>query len=121
MSTYDEISKAISAHDKWKEKLRAAIDTGECESTPERVSMDNNCSFGKWLYERIEPAAKSTESYTKVVQLHSEFHQEAGSILDQALNGDKSIANSKLGLGSQFAKISAKLTHELQVWQESLS
>ncbi|MET1255541.1 CZB domain-containing protein [Aliikangiella maris] len=60
MSTYDEISKAIAAHGQWKQKLRTAIDTGECESTPERVKQDNNCSFGKWLHERIDLAAKES-------------------------------------------------------------
>lgn len=50
MSVQEEISKAIAAHGQWKQKLRNAIETQECESTPSKVKMDNNCSFGKWLY-----------------------------------------------------------------------
>ena len=60
MSVHDEIDKAISAHGMWKQKLRNAIDTGECESTPAKVKMDNNCAFGKWLYERISDNGEVT-------------------------------------------------------------
>ncbi len=121
MSTHEEINKAIAAHGQWKQKLRTAIDSGECESTPGRVKQDNNCSFGKWLYERIDPEIKGSTFYHTIVKLHAEFHQEAGNILDEALNGDKNIASSQIGLGSQFAKLSAKLTHEMKEWQDSLS
>jgi hypothetical protein len=121
MSTHDEISKAISAHGQWKQKLRTAIDTGQCESTPDKVKMDNNCSFGKWLYDRIDPAVKSSPFYTKIVKLHAEFHQEAGSILEIALAGDKTAASARIALGSVFAKLSAQLTHEMKEWQGTLS
>ena len=75
MSTFEEIDKAVAAHASWKDKLVVAIDTGECESTPEEVKMDNNCAFGKWLYERIDPSVKSSSHYNDVVALHTEFHK----------------------------------------------
>jgi methyl-accepting chemotaxis protein len=121
IDTYEEISKAISAHGQWKQKLRTAINTGECESTPEKVKHDKNCSFGKWLHERIAPDAKESLYYPRVVLLHSKFHQEAGSILEMALNGNKESANLRIGLSSEFSKLSANLTKEMQCWQESLS
>jgi len=48
-------------------KLRSAIDTGECESPPEKVKMDNNCAFGKLLDERIEASVKGSPHYNEVV------------------------------------------------------
>ncbi len=120
MSTKEEISKAISAHGSWKMKLRNAIDTGESESTPERVKRDCNCAFGKWLYERIDPEAKSSPYYEQVRQLHAEFHQEAGSILELALKGQKEEATARIQLTSQFAKCSGQLTRTMQAWQQSL-
>lgn len=120
MSVKEEIDKAIGAHGSWKQKLRTAIDTGECESTPDKVKMDNNCSFGKWLHERIDPSAKSSAYYKEIVSLHAEFHKEAGAILEIALNGNKDEANNRIKLGSKFAKLSAELTTKLKTWQATL-
>jgi len=120
MSTYDEIDKAISAHGMWKHKLRKAIDVGECESTPEKVCMDNNCAFGKWLHERIDASAKESDYYREIVDLHAKFHKEAGSILGLALQGNKGAANSRMTLTSPFTVLSGTLTRTMKAWQESL-
>ena len=120
MSVSDEIDKAISAHGMWKQKLRVAIDTGECESTPEKVKMDCNCSFGKWLHQRIALADKKNHFFELAVDLHAKFHLEAGAILEMALNGDKESALRKLAIGSDFARHSASLTTTLKKWQASL-
>lgn len=120
MSVYDEIDKAISAHGMWKHKLRSAIDTRECESTPDKVKMDNNCAFGKWLHERIDPSVKSSPYYSEIVNLHAQFHKEAGTILELALDGDKDQANKLMGLGQKFSKCSAALTRKMTEWKDSL-
>lgn len=120
MTVYDEIDKAISAHGMWKQKLRSAIDTGECESTPEKVKADNNCGFGKWLHERIDPMVKSSPHYNEVVALHADFHKEAGVILELALNGNAVQANQKMGISGDFAKYSAALTRKMKDWQGAL-
>lgn len=120
MSVKEEIDMAIGAHGAWKQKLRTAIETGECESTPERVKQDNNCSFGKWLHERIDPSTKSSAYYQEALTLHAEFHKEAGRILEIALNGEKDEAKDQLKIGSHFAKTSANLTKKLQEWKSTL-
>ncbi len=120
MSVHDEIDKAVAAHGAWKQKLRSAIDTGKSESTPAKVKMDNNCSFGKWLYERIDPKAKGSPYYNDILKMHADFHKEAGAILELALKGNKDQANDLMKLGSNFSKISAKLTTTMKSWQKSL-
>ena len=120
MDVYEEINQAIAAHGQWKQKLRTAIDTGVCESTPDKVKLDNNCSFGKWLHERIDPSVKGTTYYNEVVILHAQFHKEAGSILELALNGNKEEAMNRMQLGSAFSSLSSKLTIKLNEWQETL-
>jgi len=119
MSVHDEIDKAISAHGMWKQKLRTAIESGESESTPEKVSSDKNCSFGKWLHERIDPSAKESSYYGEIVQLHAEFHVAAGEILRLALLGDQEKANQLMGLSEDFAQKSGYLTKKMQEWQAS--
>ena len=120
MSIKDEINSAIAAHGQWKHKLKKAIDTGECESTPEKVKKDNNCSFGKWLHERIDPQYKSSPYYNEVLKMHADFHSEAGEILRLALNGKPEDANKKIGLGSPFNSISAELTRKMGEWRDTL-
>ena len=120
MSIKEEIDKAIAAHGQWKGKLRTAIDTGQCESTPDRVKKDNNCSFGKWLHTRIDDSHKNSQHYKVIVDLHAKFHQEAGSILELAMNGDKEAASEKMGLGKPFRHVSAELTAKLNEWKADL-
>lgn len=120
MSVHDEIDKAISAHGMWKQKLRSAIDTGESESTPDKVKMDNNCAFGKWLHQRIDSSAKSSPFYSEIVGLHASFHKEAGTILDLALKGEKEQANELMGISKDFAKYSGALTRKMKEWQATL-
>ena len=104
MSIHEEITNAISAHGAWKHKLRKAIDSGTSESTPDKVKMDNNCSFGKWLHERIEPSAKSSPFYDEVVKLHARFHAAAGEILALAIDGQKDKANELMGATKDFSR-----------------
>jgi hypothetical protein len=120
MCIHDEIDKAIAAHGAWKDKLRSAIKTGECESTPARVKQDNNCSFGKWLHERVDPALRTTSHYQQVLRLHADFHREAGSILEIALRGGKDEANQRMQMGGTFVRTSAELTKTMRAWQAAL-
>ena len=120
MSTSDEIDHAIDAHAAWKTKLCHAIETGECESTPEKVKMDTNCAFGKWLHERIDEGAKSSPFYAKAVDLHANFHKNAGYILELALGDQKEEAKELMGLSSDFTKYSGELTRTLKEWQATL-
>jgi methyl-accepting chemotaxis protein len=100
----------------WKQKLRSAIDSGECESTPYKVKRDYNCAFGKWLHQRIDADSKESDYYPEVVNLHAKFHEEAGGILELALDGDKEQANKLMGIGQPLAKYSAALTIKMKAW-----
>ena len=120
MSTHDEIHKAIGAHGQWKQKLRTAIVTGESESTPAKVKLDNNCSFGKWLHQRVDPTVRSAPIYAKVVDLHAQFHREAGAILELAVNGRPDEANDRMKLGSKFSGVSSQLISTMKEWQATL-
>ncbi len=120
MKVQDEIHQAIAAHGKWKVKLRNAIDSGECESTPQKVKKDYNCSFGKWLRFRIDDEYKESSYYKEVVALHANFHKEAGTILELALTGNKDEAKEMLKVGGNFASCSARLTKKMIEWQNSL-
>ncbi|MBL4583954.1 MAG: CZB domain-containing protein [Pseudomonadales bacterium] len=120
MSIQQEIEKAIAAHGAWKQKLRSAIDLGTSESTPDKVCKDNNCSFGKWLHERIDPSAKDSPFYPTVLKLHAQFHVAAADILTLALRGEKEKANELMGLTKDFAKYSGELTRKMKEWHDTV-
>jgi len=113
----DEIGKAISAHGKWKQKLRSAIDTGSSDVSPEKVKQDCNCAFGKWLYEHMPAEAKASPYYKEVREMHARFHTEAGTIMGLAISGKKNDANERMKMGGEFSKISGQLTRKLQEWR----
>ena len=120
MSTYNEIEKAIEAHGSWKKKLITAIETGKSDSTPEKVKVDHNCAFGKWLHDIIDPSEKESPFYGEVVDLHACFHSAAGTILEHALSGNKDKAGGLMAIESDFTKCSDALTRKMKEWQSSL-
>jgi len=117
MSIQDEIEKGIGAHGLWKQRLIDAIETGKSDFTPETVSMDNQCVFGKWLYGCDH--CKSSPYYEDVRELHAKFHQQAGTVLQHALAVQKTQAEELISIGSEYRKISSALTLKLIEWKDS--
>ncbi len=118
LRTTEHLVNAIAAHGRWKSRLRQAIDTGQSEWKAESVRSDNLCEFGVWLFS-VPAAEKASERWTRIRDLHAEFHKEAARILTLALAGRKSEAEAAMALGSQFSKISADLTLALAQWRDS--
>ena len=70
-----QITAAVSAHGQWKARLATAIKEGKSEFAPAVVRQDNQCAFGKWLYNEIDAASKTDPHYAKVKALHATFHE----------------------------------------------
>ena len=120
MSHAESIGNAIGAHAQWKLRLKTAIDTGKSEWTVERVSPDNLCDFGKWLYSLPESDRKK-ENWQKIRALHAEFHREAAKVLNLALRGAQAEARELMAFGSAYAKVSSRLTWEMMEWRKAAS
>lgn len=114
-----EITKAIGAHGKWKQRLSSAIEDGQSDITPERVAPDNLCEFGRWLHS-LPAAEQRGESFANVRALHAAFHKEAADVLKLALGGDKVAAGKCMALGGNFSDVSAKLTGAMMDWKKKL-
>ena len=114
----ENITKAIAAHGQWKERLANAIASGTSDFDPEVVKLPDRCEFGKWLYgSNISPDAKGSDYYQKALDLHAQFHVEAGSVLSLALQGDKAQAEKLMAPGSTFDGLSSTLTELLNEWK----
>ena len=113
------IDKAISAHKEWKIRLENAINAGRSDFSPAIVKTDNACEFGKWLYS-LSPSDRSGLDYNTVKNLHAEFHQIAGEILQLAISGRKEDALKNLSFGGTYGLASAKLSTALFEWKKRL-
>ena len=118
MSNVNELDKAISAHARWKIRLREAIDTGKSEWSPEKVRQDNLCDFGKWLYS-LSDSEKASGYWKQVQKLHAEFHIVAAKVLQLALEGHKNEAEATMDTsGSEFKLASSKLINMMTEWKK---
>jgi len=115
----EEIHTAIGAHGKWKFRLKIAINTGTTDVSPDQVSCDDQCSFGKWLYgPTIEPEVAKGMPYIVVKRLHGEFHQIAGDVMVKAITGRTDEARTLLD--GEFTIKSQNLTKALTKWKREL-
>ena len=119
MASVRELDDAIGAHGRWKTNLKNAIATGKIETSIETIRVDNQCSFGKWLYgATLTPKDKASNHYKTVKDLHAEFHKTAARVAELAVTGKKAEAEKMMGLGGEFAAISSKLTRAMMDWKE---
>jgi len=111
-----QTSQAVAAHRKWRERLEKAIETGSSEFKPSVVRQDNQCEFGKWLHDEVSAELTQTAEFQQIKQLHVAFHQQAGHILEIALQGQKEEARHLLGSQGNFVKLSEGLVAKLKEW-----
>ncbi len=119
MTHLKEIINAIGAHGNWKQRLRRAIETGNSDFTVEKIRVDNQCDFGKWLHSLSSDEKKSFH-WTKIQQLHAKFHIEAARLFELAIQGNQKEALDAMVLGSDFARYSSELTMAMVQWKRSL-
>jgi hypothetical protein len=113
---FDQVTIAIGTHRQWKHRLQTAIDSGRSDLNPAVVCLDNQCDFGQWLY-RLPPATRATSHWKEVQQLHAVFHQEAGQVLELALQGNRNEAARRMAFGGSYAAASATLTAAMMKWK----
>ena len=114
-STREHLKAALDAHAQWMMRLKRAIETRECDADPGTVRRDNQCAFGKWLYNDVTPIQRKSPHYEAAKELHAHFHQAAAEVLKLALAGDSANAQERLTSGD-FARFSGELSRELQAW-----
>jgi len=113
-----EIDKAMGAHALWRGRLILAIETGKSDLAIDKVRLDNQCDFGKWLY-ALPPSEQESEFAKKVKVLHSQFHIHAAKVLALALAGRRKEATEAIAIDSEFIKTSTQLTKTLMEWKKA--
>ncbi len=88
---------AISAHQKWKTRLRMHIDGKSNEALdPAQVCKDNQCDLGKWIHTEGARTMAAKPEFGEVKATHAHFHTVAGEVLKKSLAGDKTGASATL-------------------------
>ncbi len=104
---------AIEAHQKWKGRLQAVIDSGVPDTlSVEEVSRDNLCVLGKWLHGSGNQKFGREVLFKTLQANHAHFHVCAGKVLQSALKGNKSEAQTALKSGD-FAHASQAVVKDL--------
>ena len=119
MTNIKEIDKAIAAHDQWKGRLRMTIESSRIDTPVDTIRRDDLCDFGKWLHgPTLTSSDKATTHYRTVTDLHAQFHRTAAQVVELALTGRKSEAETLMISGGEYALISDRLTRALAGWKK---
>ncbi|WP_052700450.1 methyl-accepting chemotaxis protein [Methylocucumis oryzae] len=98
---------AIHKHSEWKVKFRSAIVHHE-HLDVEKISKDNCCDFGKWLYSPIREQLGHLDTFQACVEKHAEFHTEAAKVAAAINEQNFDAANEMLhGDSSRFVSASS--------------
>jgi chemoreceptor zinc-binding protein len=106
------LDEAVTAHQKWKTRLRMFINGGGQETLDAAVvSKDNQCDLGKWIH---GPGATnaSKPSFADLKSSHAEFHRHAGEIVKLVAAGDK--AGAERALNGAYTQVSSNTVMAIQ-------
>jgi hypothetical protein len=104
--------QAISAHVRWKGKLKEYLAKPNGSLSPAAVALDNKCDLGKWIAEEGAKHANLAE-FQAVRSEHARFHKIAADIVHRADSGQKLTEEVVLGSKSEFAGASARVVNAI--------
>lgn len=112
----EQISNAISAHGFFKGRLFLAVQQGKHDFDVDAIRRDDVCEFGRWLrsLDGSVPVPKEIRS------LHAQFHLCAAEVVARLNANDAARAREMIGLGSDFAQASMRLTRAMMDWERAL-
>jgi methyl-accepting chemotaxis protein len=113
--SFDE---AVAAHTKWKARLIDYIKGSSKEKLEvDKVSRDDLCPLGNWLYGTAKAYAKLPE-YTDLLKHHAAFHKGVGDIVQCVHDHKKEEAMNKLG--GDFFQYSTKTVKSIRSLQDKV-
>lgn len=100
----------ISAHVRWKQRLRDYIQHKAEPLDPAIIGRDDQCTLGKWLYGEGQIYAH-THNFDKVRIEHAAFHKHAAAVVTFVNRGDCDLAAQVLN--GEYARVSNHLKREI--------
>lgn len=107
-----DFQAAVTAHQKWKTRLRDCIDGISQETLdPRVVCQDNQCVLGKWINGQGSSKFSTSPNFARLKSTHAEFHICASEVLVSVYSGKKSLAEEKLA--DDFSRLSIRVQKHL--------
>lgn len=100
----------ISAHVRWKQRLRDYIQHKAEPLDPAIIGRDDQCSLGKWIYGEGQ-AYTHAGNFEKVRIEHAAFHKHAAAVVTFVNRGDIDLATQVLN--GEYAKVSNHLKRDI--------
>lgn len=100
--SWDDI---IASHSAWKQRLSTAISKKEAIDFAS-LSRDDACAMGQWLKGDGKARFGAHSHFTRVVECHAKFHEEAGKVAATLSAGKFAEASAMLNAGTPFARAS---------------
>ncbi|MFZ5628707.1 MAG: CZB domain-containing protein [Spirochaetota bacterium] len=113
---FEQCDAAIAAHGEWKFKLLKAVDNRGEGLDAQKIALDNQCVFGRWLYSNATEPLRDEAHWQKVRSLHAEFHKTAAEVVTCCQAGEVERAKALIADNSHYALISAELAGALRAW-----
>lgn len=114
-----DLNSAIEAHNEWKIKLsHAALHQEHLDSA--KISRDDCCKFGKWLYGKGKSNFNHLASFQNCVAKHAAFHAEAGNVAETINSCEYGRVAGMLAQGSRFESVSAEVKAAILQLQEDM-
>lgn len=100
-----DFEQAFVAHQQWRVTLRNAV-TRKLSVNADELRRDDCCKLGKWLHGPGGKRWGHEPSFGRLLQVHREFHREAGKVADSIMKRDYAQAERQLEPGTPFAEVS---------------
>lgn len=103
------LNKALATHLQWRRKLQEAVLTGEALDI-EAIRRDDCCELGTWLYAEGLRLYGTYPAFTKLLEVHREFHAITGIIAEIINSKNYEQAKAMLMGNSQFSAASTDVS-----------
>jgi hypothetical protein len=112
------LDRAVTAHNLWKSRLRAAIEGGKVPDETE-VQADNLCDLGKWIHSRDSAQYQATPEFINLKSKHAQFHAAASEVVRIIKRRDTAKALAELNTGT-YAKASTAVVLSIKALKERI-
>lgn len=117
--TIQTLDEAIQVHKAWKVRFNVAIVKQE-KLDHEAIGRDNCCVLGQWLHAEGSGRYGAHSLFTRLMECHGDFHQEAARVARQINAGQNDMAIRALGATSSFTTASTNVISAIQDLKRSL-
>jgi hypothetical protein len=120
VTTSEQITAALEAHDQWLGCLRAAMATGGTNLRVEQIRDDRLCEFGRWLRSpEVDTETRKSQLYCACVELHRRLHLAAGDVITLVTAGRAYPSPELVEAAQQFHRVSHQFAHAMLGWLKS--